>query len=365
MSVKRGGAAGGRGGRGGSASQRGGFQLSEDAPSHAQRAAELLARARLSQGGGQASTTKKPMAATTTSSSSSLPPTKTPLLSTSEEGEALSTKPISIPDLLKRLANPSKLGSHAAMSVKEAIPVAGKLVRAKLNTEAQLAFVTEVLLERAGISSEAERHKVLVALGARSGAGGSGVGGSGAGKRKVAETSSAAAAKRRRQMDDVALSRDYGNYDPNTANGKRKMEETEYYFNELLDAEVLRTRYAFVNRAPVMTAWTTVVLERLGFQRAEALSLAHVYVDTTSTSRGISIGVYDESRRDRTMTLTAANQPHFELMGLKIPVMRMNSGQGQWRGILRGEVVGPEKVSPHRPSTSSPFMVLTQSAVSI
>lgn len=313
--MKRGGASGrGRGGP----SQRGGFQTSEDAPSHAERAAELLARARLQ---GKAPPTAAAAAATP-------PPTRTP------SSEA-STKPISIPELLKKLANPA-LGSNA-LSVTNAIPIAGKLVRAKLNTEAQLEYLSEALLERAGISSEADRNRVLVALGVRS----AGL----MGKRKAPEPS-AATKRRRQQMDDVALSRDYGNYDPTAhlASSRRNQgEEEEYVFNEVLDAEVLRGRYAFVNRAPVMTAWTTIVLERLGFQRAEALSLAHVYVDTTSTSRGISIGVYDESHRDR--TTATASQPHFELMGLRIPVMRMNSGQGQWRGISRGEVVGPERVS--------------------
>ncbi len=39
------------------------------------------------------------------------------------------------------------------------------------------------------------------------------------------------------------------------------------------DCQVLRTKSTVVNRAPVMNAWATVVAERLGFKREEALSI--------------------------------------------------------------------------------------------
>lgn len=37
--------------------------------------------------------------------------------------------------------------------------------------------------------------------------------------------------------------------------------------------QVLKTRYTVINRAPLMTAWATIVAERLGFEREEALSI--------------------------------------------------------------------------------------------
>lgn len=92
-----------------------------------------------------------------------------------------------------------------------------------------------------------------------------------------------------------------------------------------------------------MTAWATIVAERLGFNRREALSVAHCYVAYTSTSRGISIGVIPASERDRSIHVVGRNQPHFELMGVKIPVMQ--AAGGEWRGISGGESIGPEKVS--------------------
>jgi hypothetical protein len=44
-------------------------------------------------------------------------------------------------------------------------------------------------------------------------------------------------------------------------------------FNEVVDEDLLKTKYIVVNRAPVMTAWATVVAERLNFKREEALSI--------------------------------------------------------------------------------------------
>ncbi len=44
-------------------------------------------------------------------------------------------------------------------------------------------------------------------------------------------------------------------------------------FGELLDEDALMLKSTQVNRAPVMMAWATVVAERLGFKRAEALSI--------------------------------------------------------------------------------------------
>ena len=44
-------------------------------------------------------------------------------------------------------------------------------------------------------------------------------------------------------------------------------------FDELLDEAALATKSTVVNRAPIMMAWAFIVAERLGFQRAEALSI--------------------------------------------------------------------------------------------
>jgi hypothetical protein len=272
----------------------------------------------------------------------------------SERSES-SDQPIPLPVLLKSLVNPA-LGS-SAFTVKEAIPLAGKLVRAKLNTQVRLSHLNgPVLEEDAGIASEQDRNKILIAFGVRqvgqTGNQASGNGTSATLKRSLEGTATKTGAdnarspqanKRKRwALDDDSLSREYGNVQTPRREPGLGGEQLEYVFNEVLDEDALRGRYAHVNRAPIMTAWTTLVLERLGFQRREALSLAHCYVNTTSTARGISLGIIPRSERDRAVHIVGSNQPHFELMGVKIPLMKL-SGTDEWRGISAGQVVGPDQ----------------------
>jgi len=44
-------------------------------------------------------------------------------------------------------------------------------------------------------------------------------------------------------------------------------------FNEVLDEGKLCTKSCVINRAPILTAWSMIVAERLGFKREEALSI--------------------------------------------------------------------------------------------
>lgn len=44
------------------------------------------------------------------------------------------------------------------------------------------------------------------------------------------------------------------------------------------------------NRSPVKTAWAFIVCERLGFDRQEALSLAHVFVHFSSLKHALMLG---------------------------------------------------------------------------
>lgn len=91
---------------------------------------------------------------------------------------------------------------------------------------------------------------------------------------------------------------------------------------------------------------------------------AQCYVSQASHSRGVSIGVIskDQDLKRKRESIVGNNQPHFQLMGMKLPLMRLNvnkedvsSGNvvgdgenddgGEWRGIESGVVVGPERVS--------------------
>lgn len=140
--------------------------------SHAERAVRLLERTRAT----AASPSIGAYAPHSAAESSSFPPRAGPsrplggvsgkvAIAPAAESASLSSEPIALPLILKSLVNPA-LGS-SAFSVKEAIPLAGKLVRAKLNTQVSLAHLNGPVLEEAGLTSELERHKTLTAFGVR------------------------------------------------------------------------------------------------------------------------------------------------------------------------------------------------------
>ncbi|EPQ28524.1 uncharacterized protein PFL1_03827 [Pseudozyma flocculosa PF-1] len=285
--------------------------------SHAARAAALLSRARAH------ATSTSPTKPSSAASSSSSSPSSTS-----------SSAAVPLPDLLKQLTSKGGLTMHDAMAVT------GKLINARCNTPHALSHISLIALQDMGVESEEHRKRTVLAF---------------KGKKAAGITGDVAAAfdpssnsprkRRRRDDDDDALSREYGNVsgpsDRPSARNARPAPVFDYVFNEVLEESSLRGRYAVVNRAPVMTAWATILLERLAFSRAEALSLAHCYVNYTSTMRGISLGIIPASEREKASNKVGPNQPHFELMGVKIPVMQM--ADGTYRGISGGEVVGPEK----------------------
>jgi hypothetical protein len=78
-----------------------------------------------------------------------------------------------------------------------------------------------------------------------------------------------------------------------------------------------------------MTAWATVVAERLGFRREEALSIgalpvsstahgltraAQAYTEMNANAKGQSLGIIGPSRDN----LAGSSQPFVELMGRKV-----------------------------------------------
>ena len=103
-------------------------------------------------------------------------------------------------------------------------------------------------------------------------------------------------------------------------------------FKEILDEELLRLKSTVINRAPIMTAWATIVAERLGFEREESLSIgecvlcklallmrtlrtASVYTEMNAVSKAASIGVHSPNKGEGTQEPTDGSQPYVDLMG--------------------------------------------------
>jgi hypothetical protein len=80
-----------------------------------------------------------------------------------------------------------------------------------------------------------------------------------------------------------------------------------------------------------MTAWASVVAERLGFEREEALSIgmyqpvgtldvlkrheASVYTEMNAISKGVSLGLFDKSRKKEIEPIKHSTQPYVDLLG--------------------------------------------------
>jgi len=117
-------------------------------------------------------------------------------------------------------------------------------------------------------------------------------------------------------------------------------------FNEVLDEDVLKTKTTVVNRAPLMTAWATVVAERMGFQREEALSIANVYTEMNAISKGVSLGIFDASRNNGMEAARAGSQPYVDIMGRRVPLYQMQSEK--WRALSNN--------SPAQPGTAFSYI---------
>lgn len=266
------------------------------------------------------------------------------------------------------------------LSMREAMPVAGKLYAHGDVTYARLAAMSGPLLEELGVTSPEARKKTVSAIRAaldnpewniklRRFTGGTQTASPSA-KEKRKFTSKAMATvgnsvtpgsastttpprKRRKEISPETLARDWGDTSGSSVESAQATHWKTYKFNEVYDLHTLRGRTVVVNRAPVLTAWVTVILEKMGFERDEALSLAHCYVSHTSTARGLNIGAIPKTGPGARPPPVGVgtNQPHFELMGVKIPVMQVQGGIDEdgdenakrYRGINQGQMVPPDK----------------------
>jgi len=85
-----------------------------------------------------------------------------------------------------------------------------------------------------------------------------------------------------------------------------------------------------VNRAPVLTLWTAVVAERLGFDRDEALTLGRALAGLNAQSKGRSLGIFKPASAAESKRRKAEIKPGeafaVELMGRAVPALRTKSG---------------------------------------
>jgi len=104
-----------------------------------------------------------------------------------------------------------------------------------------------------------------------------------------------------------------------------------------------------INRAPVLALWATVVAERLGFSRDEALSLGKAVTGLNAQSKGQRLGIYRKHEMPRERREGRADS--VELFGREIPVTRTPQGI---RALNKGAPVQPESAQAYLESKFGP-----------
>ncbi|GAA5955585.1 hypothetical protein JCM3765_006822 [Sporobolomyces pararoseus] len=234
----------------------------------------------------------------------------------------LDTSTLALPALLKLLTSTS----HLDMS--QGIQLASKLIPAGYTSHFKLRTLTGVDLARIGVTDEELRKSLLSALG-RGDAKGKGKAKASLSKPEFGDEGMS----RRKRGRESDLDRPLP-----TREDKNSEVEQDLDFDEIEYEEGLVKKFVIVNRAPVMNAWATVVAERLGFSRQEALSIAHVYTNLNATSKGVALGIKAASELKDDV---GSSQPFVELMGRKVPVLSTQSSG--WRAVSQGAVAEPSK----------------------
>ncbi|KAF8205050.1 hypothetical protein BJ912DRAFT_1028259 [Pholiota molesta] len=261
---------------------------------------------------------------------------------------------VPLPKFLKLLAS-------NGVPMPKAIAIAGKVYK-EYNTPAALTRLDDVTLSSLGVDSKEERKLAMTAL-KKAGYTSQGV------TRKTILSPSAPklsasagpsvtnshSPPRKRKRPDNSI----GYLPEGPEDSEETANSTSFGFNEILDEEILKTKSAVINRAPVMMTWAMLVAERLHFSKEEALSIASVYTEMNAISKGVSLGIFDKGKIRDSDGQKGGSQPYVELMGrrsvlcqnalteclfdsvvlYRIPLYHTQTGQ--WRALNNGKPVPP------------------------
>lgn len=113
-----------------------------------------------------------------------------------------------------------------------------------------------------------------------------------------------------------------------------------------------------INRAPVLALWATVVAERLGFSRDEALSLGRAVTGLNAQAKGQHLGIYKKHEIPRERREGRADS--VELFGREIPVTRTPDGV---RALNKGAPVSAESAQAYLESKFGGHLAAVRSAM--
>ena len=101
-----------------------------------------------------------------------------------------------------------------------------------------------------------------------------------------------------------------------------------------------------INRAPVLTLWATVVAERMGYKKDEALTFGKAVAGLNAQSKGRRLGIYEEKPEEEKKEGKRKEQPveFTELLGRGIPTIKTSKGL---RASIKGEEIDPQSVEKY------------------
>jgi len=107
-----------------------------------------------------------------------------------------------------------------------------------------------------------------------------------------------------------------------------------------------RAKTIEVNRAPVLTLWASVVAERLGFDRDEALTLGRAVAGLNACSKGVRLGLFAPAApkkvTERKKGLRHGETLQVDLLGRAVPATSTPDGL---RALSKDEPIAPESVA--------------------
>lgn len=105
-----------------------------------------------------------------------------------------------------------------------------------------------------------------------------------------------------------------------------------------------RTEF-WINRAPVLTLWAVVVAERLGFDRATALTLGQAVASMSAHTKGVSLGILEPKPE---LVREHGERLHVDLLGRAVPVVRTPEGL---RAVNKGKPGDPARIERYLTAT--------------
>ncbi|MHC4100265.1 MAG: hypothetical protein ACYSW1_05195, partial [Planctomycetota bacterium] len=103
-----------------------------------------------------------------------------------------------------------------------------------------------------------------------------------------------------------------------------------------------------INRAPVLTLWASVVAERLGFGRDEALTLGKAVAGLNAYSKGRALGIYKPSTKEppkrKARMLKEGATLYVDLLHRAVPARQTDDGI---RAVNRDRVITTKSVEKY------------------